>query len=1377
MGSYFAQLAKRYAQDAPSLTALQEPEPVPTTRAGMPTPQPSRTMRVLGLPSIPEVGRIIEAGKQARQRGEPVFGRETVTENPQYYGALGQVGRVAGALQGGAFGAVYGALEEDESIMGGLWKGLTGKRIVRFRYFLDELEEALEMKIPEKFAIGLGWAGDWFADPLWLINGPLALTTKGRAAKVLGTAYKKWGDDILAAAGRAGMQLDDVSRIMKRPAEAVEFLAKYNTKTVDWDHERILRAMQKLGVSSIDDIPAVMMKPTWAEQATQGYRSLISVGHPFGAYGNYIPGVPAEISAAAFGAVGGTFGKVLSKPRAARALYKMFGIQQDPNARLLLERMRNDVGKHGYEFAPQLHEVKRLAHAIGAENEPALIRILEMPMNTPKQMLAREDAIMRLPKAIRGEAERAISLIDNFEGRFPKYAREHGVELSEWGERFEKQLGRAKKKHAAQLDAIDADWERQYQYDLGSIEKRQRAKAGKAADRISKSKDARKVQQIDDELATIQRRKEKMIARYAREDVLPPEQAIVRISKEIRDDRNWGMQQALDAADEIKSMAPNGIRVPKGMSQNDYLLPGKFKGMQRSANNTKAAALDDIANELYDMGRISENSMDAVLNYLDSIDVTPYSYKAGPIREAAIQRIRDLSAGGDTSWIDDYLDVIVLPGGRRARPVKTVEYLKGRRQIHAARVDKRGWSAAEKLIQEGVERRAVAQTKNLAGRQKAKAALRKSTTPVGADKHLYGGISPAEIPEKERQLRELIGYFPHRQSRRDMGMIEKLTGHRPFETPTEGALELRGLIPTHALGKKFGHALERAMDPSTTVDMANDILTKWALNEAGPEVRKKAQRMMKWRRLFHKTDPDKLHFFSTDISGVFDGYTAEFSRYVAYEDFINQIAAKHGRLADEMTEELAAGTWMLSSNKRLQKYAFPAEIAVMVDEHVDALTNLPLLRKMVDGYDELLSTMRAVALTWPSYHVRNVLGGNFMHGFVHGKCRNMRYYRDGFAISAKHHRLAHSLKNLDDAFPGLDKLRYKTAMYGEIDGNEMMRLLEGGGIFSQGLFGYAVTEGRRRQLRGPLQWNRQLGEYIENGSRVALAIDAIERQGMTVEQAGRHVAKYLFNYGELGQWEKTLGRRLMFFYAWPRNNFLLHARRILEEPAWDMKVARMLNHAQRTPLAAPQEVVPKWMKQQIGVPVARDEKHPGNYKYWMMSNWIPSAEIWRLAEIMRTEEGFFDALTKISGSYASPLLRAPLEQMFNKNLYFGRAIEEFPGESVSFMGLPVRKRLAHFLQQIRFMNEIDRLNPFYVFGRQRLGRTEFTSPGQKWGATLLGRVYPFEEQKQRMRNYFEFKEKEKLIRRGLRRAVNKGDTGARRKYLSLLSDHYQKVTF
>jgi hypothetical protein len=559
---------------------------------------------------------------------------------------------------------------------------------------------------------------------------------------------------------------------------------------------------------------------------------------------------------------------------------------------------------------------------------------------------------------------------------------------------------------------------------------------------------------------------------------------------------------------------------------------------------------------------------------------------------------------------------------------------------------------------------------------------------------------------------------------------------------------------------KYGNMLHREMEGS--IAQINDQMLELARKQYPDMVAQLERRSWKDAILRREADPARLEYFQTNPMALTGQYGAAAVRAMAASEFLGYVGERWAKPVKEVTNELQRGDWMRVAAKELDGLALPRPLARMVDEHYKALTNDVVTKGVLRVYDEAMSYFRGISLMAPSYHVRNVLGGNMMHGFVHGGTRDYKSYRTGLALAAHYAgegwagNTGKWSRNWADMALSLDKIKL-TGRSGTVTGRELFKIAKENGWFGEGFTGSMVA-GSAATTFGTKQ-NREMAVLAENICRAAHGVDRILK-GDTGYQAGRSIGKFFFNYSEMGTWERELGRRLVFFYGWPRNNFILHARRMLEYPAHDLKTAQMISRAQTSPLSSPEELTPKWIREQIGVPVKKDAS--GTSHYFMLSNWIPEADIYRMAEMFKQEKA--GAIPKLFASYIVPPVRWAIEQLTNKQMYFDRKIEEFPGESIAFWGVPMNKRVAYLLSQVRFLNEIDRLNPGNVFSAQRYGMTEI-SPEMKFPTMLAGRAYPVEPWKEFQRTQWNKKKHLQDLDKAIRGAAREGDEKLWSKYL------------
>jgi hypothetical protein len=84
----------------------------------------------------------------------------------------------------------------------------------------------------------------------------------------------------------------------------------------------------------------------------------------------------------------------------------------------------------------------------------------------------------------------------------------------------------------------------------------------------------------------------------------------------------------------------------------------------------------------------------------------------------------------------------------------------------------------------------------------------------------------------------------------------------------------------------------------------------------------------------------------------------------------------------------------------------------------------------------------------------------------------------------------------------------------------------------------------------------------------------------------------------------------------------------------------------------------------------------------LLGGWLPAADI----EVLGRKDGVIDRLTGL----LSPFIKTPIEQLTNKDLFFKRELEQFPGDTRRFLGTEVRGRNIQLLRNIRILSEADR---------------------------------------------------------------------------------------
>jgi len=186
------------------------------------------------------------------------------------------------------------------------------------------------------------------------------------------------------------------------------------------------------------------------------------------------------------------------------------------------------------------------------------------------------------------------------------------------------------------------------------------------------------------------------------------------------------------------------------------------------------------------------------------------------------------------------------------------------------------------------------------------------------------------------------------------------------------------------------------------------------------------------------------------------------------------------------------------------------------------------------------------------------------------------------------------------------------------------------------------------QQFAPLRAGRKMGTAIENNARLALFVDQLKK-GIDPEQAATHVKKFLFDYHELTPFEKNVMKRLIPFYTWMRKNIPLQLEQLAKQPHRYAAVAKGISEIEGSiekDAYLDKVMLPKWMQDLNVVQL------PGSIRgreVFLNPN-LPFQDLNRLGEW----RDLFSSL--------APPIKVAIEEATNKDIYFDRPIEEYPGQ-------------------------------------------------------------------------------------------------------------------
>ncbi len=293
----------------------------------------------------------------------------------------------------------------------------------------------------------------------------------------------------------------------------------------------------------------------------------------------------------------------------------------------------------------------------------------------------------------------------------------------------------------------------------------------------------------------------------------------------------------------------------------------------------------------------------------------------------------------------------------------------------------------------------------------------------------------------------------------------------------------------------------------------------------------------------------------TDIAKIAAIRGAAGEKAIRTADFFRDTAKQFGLSAEDVAKSGTPGlfretTFAATSplKKELGKVFFPTEIA-------DDLEKLEKIHESPDIFQKVLDKTVGVwkgyaTTTNPGFHVRNI-AGNVYNSMVGGM--------SPLAIPAR------TKQAIKWAWTG------KAPAVGKFSSDQVTEAirkwgiggLESGSAFSE--IGDVVDDAIDWGLKGDtkrkvlstvpiigkhdamVKAGRFFGGKIEDNAKVAFYLDRLHK-GDTLEQAALTTKKYLFDYGELTDYEKNVLRNVVPFYSWMRKNIPIQVESLVNRP-------------------------------------------------------------------------------------------------------------------------------------------------------------------------------------------------------------------------------------
>lgn len=390
-------------------------------------------------------------------------------------------------------------------------------------------------------------------------------------------------------------------------------------------------------------------------------------------------------------------------------------------------------------------------------------------------------------------------------------------------------------------------------------------------------------------------------------------------------------------------------------------------------------------------------------------------------------------------------------------------------------------------------------------------------------------------------------------------------------------------------------------------------------------------------------------FFEPNAFKAFAARKAEHIKAVNTYDFLNGIKSDYGvlmtksELAKKNPRRFIDGTeFIRSTNPQLKDVLLPKAIAQNIDETLQVIKGDEATNAFLKVYDKALSFWKStVTGFFPAFHTRNFLGGAF-NNWLAGIRSPLRYVQANELLSDANKLnkktwttklgTKYTSKQLVDAMN-------ETGVIGQIGMMDVMRNIE--------------DEIGMNQLKKLGNYPQVLMEGVENQLRVPLFLDRVLK-GDTFEEAAKNVFKYHFDYAPeaLTAFERNAMRRLIPFYRWTRGNIPLQLEQIAKNPRYAASIGKAQEAISGEEGMEEYKYLPEWMKEQLIFRIGET----GGKSLWLQLD-LPIEDV---AKLPVNKSGVREIVSMLS-----PLLKIPIEQITNKDLYFGTEIvnpdlEDYP---------------------------------------------------------------------------------------------------------------------
>lgn len=338
----------------------------------------------------------------------------------------------------------------------------------------------------------------------------------------------------------------------------------------------------------------------------------------------------------------------------------------------------------------------------------------------------------------------------------------------------------------------------------------------------------------------------------------------------------------------------------------------------------------------------------------------------------------------------------------------------------------------------------------------------------------------------------------------------------------------------------------------------------------------------------------------------------------------------------------------------------------------------------------------------PSFHLRNKMSNIFLHWLAVGS--------DAFNIDM-HSQAIKTFRSNGVKGTKMVKLGDGT----EMSWNDLLEEADVHDVIDRGMFAVDVgaqnaSEGILRFLPGKYDitdtknfiYTKKMtafGNMIENSDRL-LQYVAHRKLGKTASQSADLVNEFLFDYSDITHFEATVMKRIIPFYVWMRKNSKLQLMSMLEQPGKYQFMAKMshgLEGMNNNDEDINSNFVNDFAKDWLQLPFHIINKE-GRAEPLLLNPALPYMDLSKIPNPFKSWNSLYDAI-----SMSNPLLKIPIENIINKQVYFQQAIRE----DNTTTGQKISATIDHAFSHASLYN---------------FGKDLFNKAGVDWGLELVANL-------------------------------------------------------